>query len=248
MTSQDTTIDRPPIYDLIPHVLVLGEGDTIAEALEEVGWADVPDEVRMRYIVTEDDLVFMPGSVIPPSHYAETKAADPDVAEKVRAHVRPLSPVEEGRVASIPISADVLYHLVDLPFGYRIERLWMRQDPMVVHLLVSSADLAPQAPDAESPRLGGAWHTIGVEVDGKVWRRWAWSPEGKRPDDVMVDTSIEHAAGILLAKLYLLCDEEGPHNGTHLQTAAAELADAIRDGVARLGRAGTADELTKAAG
>lgn len=95
---------------------------------------------------------------------------------------RPPSPLEEGRVAHIRLDPTTLRHLLCLPDGMRVERIFTEQDPMSVKIVVSSPDLEPQPEGAYSPPLKGSWSLLvhlvrGEDENGKddrVWYRWGW--------------------------------------------------------------------------
>lgn len=97
-------------------------------------------------------------------------------------------PLRENRVANIGLPIEMLRSLLDLPDGYRVERIWVEHDPQMIHILVSSPSLAVQPWNTYSPPLVGHLQTQVYIHDDKPWYRWSWSPEQPMLLDILANT------------------------------------------------------------
>jgi hypothetical protein len=87
------------------------------------------------------------------------------------------TPRDENRIAKIRMDQMEIEHLLGLPPGFHIEKIYPTFDPQGINVIVSGPTLEQQPYDTEAPFLRGVFTRRTARYQGRVWSCWDWDPE-----------------------------------------------------------------------
>lgn len=90
-----------------------------------------------------------------------------------------LEPLPRPGRRRITLWEEQIRQFIDLPAHFRINAVVASYDPNSIVLIVESYNLAETPPQSPAPLMEGTWDRETVEVDGKFYYRWGWSPKGE---------------------------------------------------------------------